>query len=74
MDKEAKEDNTFASKTFLSIDERFTLNATSMLDLAANQINIDLLSYQKNTRIMSSSLIKKIIWFRYFGFEVNKND
>ena len=38
MDKEAKEDNTFASKTFLSIDERFTLNATSMLDLAAKNV------------------------------------
>ena len=50
-----------------SIDERFALNATSMLDqtntsiredFAANQINLDLLSYQKNPRVMLSSLKK----------------
>ena len=32
QDEGATEDNTFANKTFLSIDERFALNATSMLD------------------------------------------
>ena len=45
------EDNTFANKYFHSIDERFVLNATSMLDqtktsiredFAARQINLDL--------------------------------
>ena len=50
-----------------SIDERFALNATSMLDqinasirenIAASQINFDLLSYQKNPRVMQSSLRK----------------
>ena len=54
-----------ASNSFLSIDERFALNATSMLDqintsttedFAACQINLDLLSYQKNPRVMPSSL------------------
>ena len=59
------EDNTFANKTFLLIDERFALNATSMLDqtntslredFAARQMNLDLLSYQKNPRVMPSSL------------------
>ena len=48
-------------------DERFALNATSMLDqinasirenFAASQINFDLLSYQKNPRVMQSSLRK----------------
>ena len=28
IDEEATEDNTFANKTFLSIDERFALNTT----------------------------------------------
>ena len=64
-EEEATEDNTFANKTFLSIDERFALNATSMLDqsntsiredFAASQINLDLLSYQKNPRVMQSTL------------------
>ena len=32
QNEEATEDNEFANKTFLSIDERFALNATSMLD------------------------------------------
>ena len=32
QNEEATEDNKFANKTFLSIDERFALNATSMLD------------------------------------------
>ena len=52
------EDNEFANNTFPSIDERFDLNATSMLDqtntsiredFAASQINLDLLSYQKES-------------------------
>ena len=64
QDEKATEDNTFANKTFLSIDERFALNATSMLDqtntsttedFAACQINLDLLSFQKNPRVMPSS-------------------
>ena len=51
QDEKATEDNTFANKTFLSIDERFALNATLMLDqlntsiiedFAASQINLDL--------------------------------
>ena len=32
QNEEATKDNEFANKTFLSIDERFALNATSMLD------------------------------------------
>ena len=32
QNEEATEDNKFANKTFLSIDERFGLNATSVLD------------------------------------------
>ena len=32
QNEEATEDNKFANKTFLSMDERFALNATSMLD------------------------------------------
>ena len=32
QNEEATEDNEFANKTFLSIDERFALNARSMLD------------------------------------------
>ena len=50
-----------------TIHLRFALNATSMLDqtntsiredFPASQINLDLLSYQKNPRVMPSSLIK----------------
>ena len=60
--EEATEDNTFANKTFLLIDERFALNATSMLDqtntslredFAARQMNLDLLSYQKTISLSS---------------------
>ena len=32
QNEEATEDNKFENKTFLSIDEKFALNATSMLD------------------------------------------
>ena len=32
QNEKATEDNTFANKTFFSIDERFALNASSMLD------------------------------------------
>ena len=48
---EVMEDNTFATKTFHSIDKRFALNATSMLnqtntslreDFSASQMNLDL--------------------------------
>ena len=51
----------------MSIDETFVLNATSMLDqtntsikedFASSQINLDLLSYQKNPKVMPSSLRK----------------
>ena len=51
------EDNTFATKTFHSIDKRFALNATSMLnqtntslreDFSATQINLDL--YTKESK------------------------
>ena len=61
------EDNTFATKTFHSIDKRFALNATSMLnqtntslreDFSASQMSSDLLSYQKNSRVMQSTLTK----------------
>ena len=37
----AMEDNAFANnKTFLSIDARFALNATSMLDQTKNSIRV----------------------------------
>ena len=57
IDEKATEDNTFANKTFLSIDEKFALNATSLLDqplklredFASSQINLDLLSYSKES-------------------------
>ena len=42
-------------------DERFALNATNASireNFAASQINFDLLSYQKNPRVMQSSLRK----------------
>ncbi len=58
---------TEANSINYSIDERLALNATSMLDqtntsirenFAASQINLDLLSYQKNPRVMPSNLRK----------------
>ena len=65
------EDNTFANKTFFFIDERFALNATSMLDqtnkeFAASQINVDLLSYQKDPRVMPSTLRQLLMPWRQF--------
>ena len=58
QNEEATEDNKFENKTFLSIDEKFALNVTSLLDqplklredFASSQINLDLLSCQKNPR------------------------
>ena len=40
QNEEATEDNKFANKTFLSIDERFALNAASMLDQTKNSIRV----------------------------------
>ena len=56
-----------------TIHLRFALNATSMLDqtntsiredFPASQINLDLLSYKKNPRVMPSSLRKFVDAFK----------
>ena len=69
-------------KTFLSIDELFALNATSMLDQTNTstyerkfcnncQINCDSLAYQKNQRVMPSSLRKSFEASRQHWFRKN---
>ena len=65
-------------------DERFALNATSMLDqtnasirenFAASQINFDLLSYQKNPRVMQSSLRKLFeAWSLFLQAALNQKE